>query len=83
MFLQTSSKLMPGERRHTKHVFRSALKVNHPRLKVGYKRAAGRGLYGSKTVLSKAHKKFNTTYFRMYPVSGGVFSLGMVTHWFP
>ena len=74
---------MPGERRHTKHVFRTTLRVSHPKLKVGYKRKAGRGLYGIKTVLSKAHKKFNSMHFQMYPVSAGIFSLGIVTHWFP
>lgn len=74
---------MPGERRHTKHVFRLPMKVKHPRLKVGYKHTAGRGLHGNKTVLSKSHRKYNSTYLRMYPISGGIFSLSMVTNWFP
>jgi Ribosomal Proteins L2, C-terminal domain len=83
MFLQTSRKAMPGERRHTKHVFKLNLKVKHPRLKVGYKHTAGRGLYGNKTVLSKAHRKYSSTFLQMHPISQGVFSLSMVTGWFP
>jgi hypothetical protein len=69
---------MPGVRRHTKHTFRLALKVKYPRLKVGFKHTAGRGLYGGKTVLSKTHRKYSSTFFHMYPISKGVFSLAMV-----
>jgi len=83
MFLRTSKKLMPGERRHTKHVFRLSLKIKHPRLKIGHKHNAGKGLYGNKTVLSKSHRKYNLTHLQMYPISKGMFSMSMVTGWFP
>ncbi len=74
---------MPGERRHTKHTLRSKSSLNYPKLKIGYKRSAGRGLGGNKTVLSKSHRKYNSTFFRMYPVSTGIHTLAIVTHWFP
>jgi hypothetical protein len=79
MFLKTSKKLMPGERRHTKHVFKFSLKINHPRLKVGHKHSAGRGLYGNKTVLAKSHRKYNLTHLQMYPISSGLFTMSIVT----
>lgn len=74
---------MPGVRRHTKHTFRLTLPAKHPKLKIGYKRAAGRGMLGTKTVLSKSHRRYNSTFFQMYPVSTGIHTLSMVTGWFP
>jgi len=83
MFLQTSRKFNPGQRRLTKHVLGPSLGLKYPRLKVGYKHTAGRGLYGNRTNLSKGHRKYSLAYLQMHVISEGVFSMAMVTNWLP